>query len=41
MLRSVSKQSGNPCSQSGRRKRSYVTVGRICIKEGFKLGMKE
>ena len=40
MLRSNSKSSGNPRSQSGRRKRK-VAVGRICRKKGFKSGMKE
>jgi len=40
MLRSNSKQSGELCSQSRRRKRK-AAVGRICRMEGFKSGMKE
>jgi len=40
MLRSNSKQSGESCSQSWRRKRK-AAVGRICRKGCFKSGMKE
>jgi len=40
MLRSNSKQSGESCSQSWRRK-GKAAVGRFAEKEGFKSGMKE
>jgi len=40
MLRSIGKQSGESV-ESVLKKKSEVTVGMICRKEGFKPGMKE